>query len=263
MKPILLTATLAFLACSVSKCAADSVELNGITCLPGEKLACLLLYQTSRQQPLNFTLAEGASRFGYKLIEVDAGGRRVLVEHDGSKHYVRICSPPELIAPASDGSSKSVADRPAQTDEQAVFNFLGSEEAARIQAGNPLWPGVLIGAGNRPGSSGNSAAGDGGQNNSGANNGTTDLPDNGPSGQTTSSAGQNQAKTPAREPWYQESLNIERARIANAAAVVVGNMEPFPRTPLTPPGTPAALVGHEVFFSNQIPGFQFSPSLVW
>ena len=39
------------------------------------------------------------------------------------------------------------------------------------------------------------------------------------------------------------SKNIEASRIATAALVESGQADPYPLTPYTPPGTPAALIG--------------------
>ena len=156
MRTCFLLGALALLAGRVSSPAADRVELNGITCLPGEKLACFLLYQPARNQPLNFMLAEGESRFGFKLLEVDGAGHRVRVEKCGVKQYVRIGSAPDLIATAATLVKPAVVapSRPSLADEQSVAKYLASDDVKRIQSGNPIWPGAaagaIFGAGKKP-----------------------------------------------------------------------------------------------------------------
>jgi hypothetical protein len=306
MKTFPLLAASLLLAARLPLPAADTVELNGITCLPGEKLACLLLYQPARSQPLNFTLSEGESRFGFKLLAVDAAGHRVLIEKCGAKKYVRIGSAPDLVAAAPKPEPAAAPSQPTAADYQAVAGYLASEEVKRIQAGNPLLPnavaGVIFGAGknssgsqsadtvsNNTGQNVNANNSDTGQNVAAvANNVSQNTSSDASSGsQTIGAANNNSVRnfsggTSAAVPfvfagtsvgtanssaasadqnsfagqlWYQESLNIEQARATTAEDVLAGNTTPFPRTPLTPAGTPDQLVGQEVFFSGNIPGY--------
>jgi hypothetical protein len=55
---------------------------------------------------------------------------------------------------------------------------------------------------------------------------------------------------------------IEQSRASTTQEVLAGDMTPWPRTPLTPPGTHANLVGQEVFFSNHMPGNFVVPGFV-
>ena len=64
------------------------------------------------------------------------------------------------------------------------------------------------------------------------------------------------------QEWYVESMVIEQSRASTTQEVLAGDMTPWPRTPLTPPGTPANLVGQEVFFSNHMPGNFVVPGFV-
>jgi hypothetical protein len=63
-------------------------------------------------------------------------------------------------------------------------------------------------------------------------------------------------KDQSETEWYQESVSIEQSWIQTAQSVLVGDMTPWPRTPLTPAGTPGDLVGEETFFSSHTPGFK-------
>ena len=289
VKPILLLGAALLLAGGMSLAAADSVELNGITCLPGENLACFLLYQPTLTKPLTFMLGEGESRFGFKLLAVDAPGHRVLVEQCGVKKYVRIGSAPELIVTPAGPKAATAMTNPAATvtkptaaEEQAVARYLASDEVQRIQAGKPILPGALASAVNNSASSQNSAAGAGnaGQNANAVNstggqtaNAASDANNLGQNFNAgtggdlvasvgTSSGSPASAAAPAGqnsytgEVWYQESLALEQWRAMTAAQVLDGSMTPFPRTPLTPPGTPTQLVGQDVYFASHIPGYK-------
>ena len=241
--------------------AADSVALNGITCLFGEKMAFLLLYQPAQTKPLSFTLAEGESQFGFKLLAVDAVGHRVQIEKCGLKSYLRLGNAPDLSAPANTktpvDTDQPVLIKPIPTDRQAVASYLTSDEMKRIQAGNPSWNATMVGTGYSSGS---------GQNTSATQNaaaGANDVGQN--AGAGTSASNSNHpvtnpvaASAPnnyASELWYQESLSIEQSRAMTVDDVLAGKLTPFPRTPLTPSGTPGQLVSQEVYFANYVPGF--------
>jgi hypothetical protein len=223
--------------------AEDAVELNGITCLLGSKMACLLLYQTARPKPINFMLAEGESQFGVKLLAVDAAGGRVQIQHQGAKKYLRIGSVPGMSALAAPEPVKATA-RPALPDAQAVAGYLAGEEVKRIQAGNPVWNGMGASAAKNNSSAGQNTSG--GQNDAAGTGSGNSSPSTAPSSQNDY----------AGEVWYQESVSIEQSRAMTVNDVLAGTMTPWPRTPLTPANTPAQLISREVFFSNHIPGFR-------
>ena len=288
MKTSWFLGALLLMAGGISLPAADSVELNGITCLPGENLACFLLYQPTLTKPLTFMLGEGDSRYGFKLLAVDAPGRRVLVEQCGVKKFVRIGSAPELlVTPAKPKAVMSTTEqvatvtKPTREEEQAVARYLASEAVQRIQAGKPIPPGALdnatknsangqntaTGAGNTV-QNANAGTSNGGQtasaavdaNNPGQNfnagTGGGLVASVGSSGSPTSSATPSGQNSYTSEVWYQQSLALEQWRAATAAQVLDGSMTPFPRTPLTPPGTPTQLVGQDVYFASHIPGYK-------
>jgi hypothetical protein len=250
--------------------AADAVELNGISCLGSEKLACFLLYQPSATKPRTFMLAEGESKYGFKLLAVDAAGHQVLVEKCGVKKYVHINSTPDLIATnqADPEATEEASVKVIPPDAGTMSRYFNSDETTRILAGNPLLPDGLVPgtvknsnngtAANNPGSSSGSSStgnqngaaetGTGGQN-TGAASGSSNFSAS-PSG--TAAAQNNQVN----EVWYQESLSIEQSRVMTADDVSSGKLSPFPRTPLTPATTPSQLIGQEVYFSDHIPGYK-------
>ena len=50
--------------------------------------------------------------------------------------------------------------------------------------------------------------------------------------------------------WYRGSQQMEAARVATAAVVGRGELPAYPLTPLTPPGTPAVLIGSDQLYFN-------------
>jgi hypothetical protein len=96
-------------------------------------------------------------------------------------------------------------------------------------------------------------------NNSTSNQNSTSDP-NSPSGQSSAPNANGvdpviALKDQSNNGWYQESASIEQNRLETAQSVLAGEMTPWPRTPLTPAGTPANLIAGETFFANHIPGF--------
>jgi hypothetical protein len=241
MKVSLIPGAFLLLVGSLSSLAADLVELNGITCLCGEKMAFFVLHQPAQTDLLNFALAEGESQFGFKLLAVDAIGHRVQIEKCGVKKYLRLGSAPEVNFLA-DPQPAVTADqaglgKPASADGRSVASYLTSEEFQRIQSGHPVWNAAVAVAGKN-------STGD--QNADAGSTAVTASNPGMPSGQSDHTS----------ELWYQESLSIEQSRVMTVDEVIAGKLTPFPRTPLTPSGTPAQLVSQEVYFANYIPGYQ-------
>lgn len=241
MKACSILGSLLLLAGCLNMPAADSVELNGITCLCGEKMACFLLYQPAQTKPINFTLAEGESQFGFKLLTVDAVGQRVQIEKCGLKKFLRLGSAPEVTAPANAETSATadpaVLGEPVSADGKSVASYLASEELQHIKSGHPVWNASVAGAGKS--STGGQQANPANATVAASNSGT-------PSSQPDY----------ASELWYQESVSIEQSRAMTVNDVLTGKLTPFPRTPLTPSETPAQLVSQEVYFANYIPGYK-------
>ena len=260
----------------ISGSLADTIELNGITCLFGDKMAVLVLHEPSQAKPVSFALSEGESRFGIKVLAVDAANHVVKIEQSGVEQSLRLCATPVLAMP---DAPKAAADeaklpRPLSPEEQSqIDQFLQQDQdAQRIKAGKPVVNVLPVGTPPAsPGSSGaagNSAVGlsDGGSlaGSSSVNSGTGAPGTSGTSGSTDSLAGNastgsgsaaSSGENYTLEYWYRTSLVIEQNRLATAAEVSSGDMEALPRTPLTPPQTPPALIGPDTFFSSRIPGF--------
>ena len=252
---------------------ADTVQLNGITSLFGEKLAFLVVEQPGQNQPVSFILSEGQSQFGIKLLAVDIANCRVKIEQSGQMQSVRLCSAPIVAMPmamamAEDAGRYPVPRQPTPQEQLQIQNFLnGDQDVPKIVSGNPIYLGAAS-PGNtgatKPGAAPGGAGASGGSDSTVVNNGSADpgtaqsdsAPDN------SASDTSNSSKTDyTKQFWYMTSMNIERNRLATANQVASGTMDPLPRTPLTPAGTPPALVGPETFFPDQIPGFQYGGSV--
>jgi hypothetical protein len=280
MKSSCLLAVLLLLS-GIGRCFADAIELNGITCLFGDKMAVLVLHGPAQIKPVSFALSEGQSRFGIKLLAVDATNHSVKIEQSGVEQSLRLCGIPVLAMPdtrvtAVDGSR---LPRPLTSQEQSeVDRFVKEDQdAQKIKAGNPVVNVVNVGtpppsiissgaSANSSGSSsggtsaGSSAAGSGSVNGGAAGQGGTPGAGSSADGLAGSaSTGSGSASSSSvdytQEPWYRASLVMEQNRLATAAMVSSGDMEPLARTPLTPPQTPPGLIGPDTFFSNRIPGF--------
>ena len=260
--PVLIFGTLLLLAGSFNVFAADVVELNGISCLGGERMAFLVLYQPALPRPLGFMLAEGESRFGWKLLAVDAASHRVQVEKCGVKKYLRLDSAPDLTVSASSelaaATEVPISVPPFLADGKSLVGYLDSAEVTCIQAGNPIWTGAVAGAGKNSGSSQNSSGSQtsaASVNSSGQNSVAVGGSGN-PNNPAANPAAPASAPNYAGEVWYQESISIEQSRAQTAEDVLAGKLTPFPRTPLTPASTPGQLVSEEVYFAGNIPGFK-------
>jgi hypothetical protein len=218
-------------------CQPRMVELNGLVALGNEKLALLTLKTDGSDGPASFMLAEGQARNGVKLLHVDMTNRRAEVDQAGMRETIVISGQAKLVATVGGGTDGGTNGLNRPVDPAVLAAYLNGDEVDKIKAGAP----VVAFFGGAAASGTGTASG----NSSGAANGSSTSP----------GSGQSTAKTAdhSNEVWYQESVNIEQARLATAQDVVAGNATPWPRTPLTPASTPAQLIGPETVFGNQIP----------
>jgi hypothetical protein len=282
MKNFLLLAPL-LMASVVTAFAGDTVELNGMTSLFGENIAFMLLHQQGPAAPVSFYLLQGQSRHGIKLLAVDVANRRVQIERDGQTQYMRLSAAPDLTVP--DEPAMVIGRRggirhiiPAQ--QAQLDQFLNQDpDVQKIISGQPIFTGAYVGAPlPGPGSSGNSSGGSStGNSSSGSNSGSDSSGSTAANNNTgsQSSSGSSNANSPVnanstpatsasatkpdytQQPWYQLSQAIERNRLNTAPQVMIGEMEPLPRTPLTPPNTPPILIGADTYFANRISNFSY------
>jgi hypothetical protein len=223
--------------------AAVPVALSGVCNILGDPRAVLVLHPEAAGQ--NVILAEGESAAGIKLLAVDMAASCVRIENGGQAQTLRLGNAPHfaLLGEASGPGQYFLA-----RGRDGMVGTPGADGVvAAILPGNPGW-GTLPplaggnGAGTQPISS------------------MTIAPP-AAAGNASNVDPAIALKSPADTEWYQESLGIEQSRKDTAQQVLAGEMDAWPRTPLTPPGTPAALLGDGMFFSNHLPRYVVTGSL--
>jgi hypothetical protein len=221
-----------------------AVELTGLTTILGDNRAIFVFNQTMPPSPRSFMLVEGESRFGIKLLAVDTASGCVQIENGGQKQALRICSTPTLL---SQPSNRGAAGCQTKSFDRDGNGFAGNSGPGgpvddETMAGNPGW-GTLPRIGNGSTSSQN------------FNSDPVSAPGQNPAPNWNDVDPATPLKDQSHTEWYQESASIEQSRLETAQSVLAGEMTPWPRTPLTPAGTPPNLIAGETFFSNHIPGF--------
>jgi hypothetical protein len=214
------------------------ITLNGLTTIFGDRRA-LFKVQSDCGAKQSCFLAEGQRAAGIELLTVDIRAGKIKVNNHGVVQTVALRDPPNLsiLTATPENGSGNFADR-----QNAANNFsdgvqlsggqtFGSPTAQKIPAGFVAGQAGGATAKNSSGTSSSSAA-------SSSEAGTSDtVTANSPT--TSFDTG---AKKP--EPYsITAAREFERLRIETAAAVYDGTAEPQPLTPLTPPGTPMALIG--------------------
>ncbi len=225
-----------------------AVKLNGVCNLFGDR--CAILTVNPAPDAPSLILSEGESENGIKLITVDMVANCVRIENGGQRQTLRLSGAANNDFIASADGGKFLA--------RGVDGLVGTPGAdglvAEILPGNPGW-------GTLPAMPTGSVAHSKPNANSGQS--STTEPSAVPAQPTVGNTFSATATliNPADNEWYQESLSIEQSRKDNAAQVLSGEQEPWPATPLTPPGTPAALVGNGMYFSNHLPHYVVTGTL--
>ena len=204
------------------------IVLNGIMSVFDRNFALFKLRAAGEKSRL---LAEGQSDGEIELLSVDGKAGTIRIKNQGIVQTVALAKPPAPVsalsgAPATTPSIAGAAPASAANNGAVPVENISPPQSENIPAqGAPIFLGgrVVAGADN-PGSSGNNAPSAG---NSGPQN----------------SGGSNPAANPPDPWWIIGSRNMEASRIATAALVESGQADPYPLTPFTPPGTPAALIG--------------------
>lgn len=222
-----------------------AVEVNGIATLSVFNCAIFVNDQPMSSVPRSFMLVEGESRFGIKLVAVDAATGCVQIENCGQKQSLHIRTAPDLTTSFVSGT--------AGTAGYAAKSFVRGGNGANSSIENSDSDDGSIDTATIPGNPGYGtiplSANTANNTNPGQNSSQSSAPySNGVDPATA-------FKDQANAGWYQDSVAIEESRNETAQQVLAGEMTPWPRTPLTPPGTPSSLIGAETFFSNHIPGF--------
>jgi hypothetical protein len=206
------------------------LEVRGLTTMPGLRCAFFHVPAADSNLPPEFMVGEGESRFGIRVIAVDARQARVRIDYAGHLQDLVVLNATNLLPNASvngpAGNQSAAPLDPATAGENSTAENLAEERQALALVRSQLCAG-----GRRSGANPNVPA---------YSNGVDPA-----------QALQAEANT----QWYQEALSMEKSRVADAQAVLAGEQTPWPRTPLTPAGTPAALVGSETLWANKIAGF--------
>jgi hypothetical protein len=217
--------------------APATVLLNGITGAPGHNRVFLQI-SFSNSSSENIFLAEGQTWRGVKLLAVDFPSASIRIENCGKIQTIKICDTPDLLAasaeknPGNNLAIQSVSERggdsAAPGSNGATPGGMPQTEAGEISS--------------RKTDSSNSRAGN------------------------AASGGSNPGDAAAANPpgshvyywWLQDAKDIEQTRLATAQSVLAGEMAPQPLTPLTPPGTPAGLIGPDSVYMEHGPGVLIS-----
>jgi len=202
-------------------------------------MAMFVLGRGENSQSTSFMLSEGESQFGIKLLAVDVAGQRVQIERYNQKSFLNLCGTPNLTAAAAVPAVVATTTNPSAPGALSVEGYLASEAVQRIKAGNPLWVPTASASRQNTGSGADNAGAANSENSANNSSASTAFPEDF-----------------TKELWYQDSLVIEQERAATAADVLSGQKTPFPRTPLTPPGTPGQLLDRETIYADHISGLR-------
>jgi hypothetical protein len=212
------------------------VELNGVSSFFGHQRAFFVLNQPDQPGPCSFTLAVGESRFGIKLLAVNEALDHVEIENGGQKQTLRIRS---ATASAQPSPITELTGFAAKLTIRKIGGISPGENPGADPAVEPSHIPGNPGFGTIP-----------------------QIAKAQSSPKQNSIAGSRGAGLAAVAPqdqinadWYEDAAIIEASRKRTAAEVLAGEMTPWPRTPLTPPGTPGELIGDDGVFGSPTRGF--------
>lgn len=195
--------------------ASPGIVLDGIMSVFDRHFALFKIHGDEKTH----LLAEGQSDGDIELLSVNTTAGTVQIKNHGALQTVALAKPPETPPQLADGRATRDEGQPSSHPPTPLVN--GQATTGNIQPSN-LGPGPST------------------------------IPVSGLSGQSGTPAGDTDSQNsgsaapadPPSEPWWVVgSRNMEAARIATAELVESGQADPYPLTPLTPPGTPAALIG--------------------
>jgi hypothetical protein len=258
-----------------AKTPPPEIVLNGIMTAFGEKIA---LFKARAGKEKNYTLAEGQRDGEMELLSVDAKAGTIKIENHGVIQTVALSKPPPLltalVSAAPVTTAVAAADKNSQSISTGIFSLPENGFQNPAAAAAPQTVVAVVNGNFQTGSSANNAPpgnSNAGSENSGNSSGLNSDPVNGNfqtgssinnalsgnnnagSEDSGNSSGSNSDARPS-EPWQVVAArNLEAARSATADLVSGGEDEPFPLTPLTPPGTPAYLIGNGQLYFVGVP----------
>ena len=214
-----------------------TVLLNGITGAPGHNRVFLQI-SFSNSSSENIFLAEGQTFRGVKLLAVDFPSATIRIENGGKIQTIKICNTPNLLAAPAENNSGNIASVQSVSERGGDSAAPGATVATPAGSFSQTEVGEIS---SRKTDSSNSHAGN------------------------AASGGSNPGDAAANPPgshvyywWLQDAKDIEQTRLATAQSVLAGDMAPQPLTPLTPPGTPAGLIGPDSVYMEHGPGVLIS-----
>jgi hypothetical protein len=217
---LICTLTFSWLAASMPVTGQDSfkgannpppeITLNGLTSIFDEKRALFKVQPPDSSSGMeSYYLAEGQSAGGIKLLSVDMKANRIKVVNHGVAQTISLHHSTDSSTLIATGSRNSVEAKNLEIKYDSSAHLPNTQIA--VVAGQYSGAGYI-------GGGAAASANDAASANSGAKKGGYSL-------------------AAARQ--------FEQLRIQTAAAVYDGTSEPIPLTPLTPLGTPPALIGSD------------------
>ena len=229
-----------------------AVVLDGITTILGDNRACFKVLFTGGLREADFIMAEGQTRYGIQLLAVNISSNTVTISNQGLTRVIPICKTPTLLAKTTAGGGDGAAANPEekQAGPASAGYAVASGNLTRPGSDGALTQtGYARGSGQAPGNnSPNNPTGNG----NGSSDASSGLEGNGTGDVNSDTVGSNDVNAKGTQEfhwWTKEAQKVEAAREATAQQVLDGALQPYPLTPLTPPGTPASLIGtNGVFF---------------
>lgn len=212
------------------------VRLNGLTAIPGNHRAFLQV-SFSNAAPENISLVEGQTFRGVQLLAVDFSAASIRIENCGQVQTIKICDTPTLATATAENNSGPAAGADGAPSAAVGGDSVASSASGAKPGDNSVPAGAGGAAGKPDGSNSKSANADSGSSNS---------------GNAAAASGH------VYYWWLQDAKDIEQTRIATAQSVLAGDMAPQPLTPLTPPLTPAGLIGPDSVYMEHGPGVLIS-----
>jgi hypothetical protein len=226
------------------------IVLDGVTTILGDNRACFKVTFEDGRPEADFMLAEGQARYGIRLLAVDARSGTVTINEQ--RMYTRnisICKTPVLLAVTTSTTGVTAAARPggnAHSGAVATDSVRSAGDETPAANGQFIPAAFAVGTGSSPST--------GSENGTSGNSDNTTAKANNSDASSSAGAGDNTTQSHLYQWWIKEAEKIERARVETAQRVTAGEWPPYPLTPLTPPGTPAQLIGAGSLFMDHGPG---------
>jgi hypothetical protein len=192
----------------------------------------------------NFSLTEGQSRYGIKLLTVKTSSGCVQIENRGQVQTIHIRGTPNVAFDAASHPvivKTSVVNADGSVQDIYVTNLPSNYAPLCANALGVAANETISSAANQ--TSATQTAVDDNAEVTNAKNSATDNSANGKQ---------------VYQWWMQEAQKIEQARMDTASRVMAGEWQPYPLTPLTPTGTSPALIGPDSVFMDHGPGIIIS-----